>query len=236
MNIKKYFTKVALIAALVLILAGSLYLTCNMKAKLDLTRSELASSQSLYSVIEKEKLRLDSLVIDCNKTIAKKDSLIKANDKRIANQWAAIVKLQDSLKLVLDEQHAVKADSSYKYINWRIPPVTELKYSFDSTQVKSIHYTFLERDGFANLNTDLNNLVSNFKLNSFVKDSQIVELKSLNNVYISKLSICDNEKMSYKNTIEGLNKNVKKQKFFKNTANVAIIGLVSYIVIKAIVK
>jgi uncharacterized coiled-coil protein SlyX len=232
--VKKYFTQAAITIALVLLLAGSVYMYANTRTKLQLVQSELKASKSLNSIVEKEKIRLDSLAKAYKVTIAERDALIAKNDKRIANQWAAIAKLQDSLRTALAENQEVKADSSYKYINWRIPPITELKYSFDSSQVKRIHYTFLERDGFYGLNLKLNSVVDELKLNSSVKDSQIVELKSLNGVYISKLDICDKEKGAYKTEIEGLNKNVKKQKFFKNTANVAIVGLVTYIVIHSI--
>jgi len=116
-----------------------------------------------------------------------------------------------------------------------VKPTTELKYKFDSLQVKTIHYNFIERDGLFTVNTKLNGLVTDLKQVSFIKDNQIVELKSLNNVYTDRLSICNTENNAYKIQIQGLNKSVKQQKFLKTLGAGTTVGLAGYIIIHAIV-
>ena len=215
---KKYFTKQVLTVVLVVLVGVTTYATLNMRSKLLLTRSELLSARALYGIVEKEKSRLDSLVRIYVQSIEQRDAVIVSKDKQIAKQSLEIKVLKDSLKNVLVDIGNVTADSSYKYINDRIPPVAELKYPFDSTQVKNIHYTFIERDGLFNINIKLDGLVANLSQTSQLKDNQINELKSLNTVYISQREIYRRENEAYKIEIAGLDKALKQQKLFKNMA------------------
>jgi len=235
-KLKKYVTKTTVIMALALLAGITIYRGIGMRADLLLMRSELSSSKTLYSIVEKEKHRLDSLRVVYVKTIKEQDATIAQKEKVIANQEKAISALKDSLKTDLNNVAAVSADSSFKYINQRIKPIGELKYPFDSIQVKKIHYTFIERDGLFNINNNLDSIVVDLKRLSFTKDNQILQLKALNNVYLSQMDICTKEKEAYKIQIEGITKHDKKQKRQKNILGGALIGTVTYILINAVVK
>jgi hypothetical protein len=234
--LKKYATKSAVIVALVVLLGVGVNYTLNTKAKLDLTRSELSASQALNSLIGNEVLRLDSLEKALNKQVKERDVQLAIKDKKIAQQYVQIGSLKDSLKHTLTDVAQLTADSSYRYINARIKPVTELKYPFDSTQVKTIHYTFLERDGLFTLNGKQEGLITDLRLVSSIKDNQIVELKSLNSVYIGQRDICKIQNDAYTIQIKGLNKNITKQKTLKFIGGGTTVGLAAYIIIRSIFK
>jgi hypothetical protein len=233
---QKYITKLALIAGLVILIGIGSWSFINMRSKLDATRSELLASKSLYSIILKEKQRLDSLELVYKHSIEIRDAEIAKKTKEIFEQDRQIDILRGSLADALDEVQQVTANNSYKYINLRIPPVAELKFPFDSTQVKKIHFTFIERDGLFNINNKLDSLVIDLKQMSLIKDNQILELKNLNYVYLSQREICNKESNAYKVEITGLNKSVKKQKFLKNTAGAVAVGAVGVIILHTIIK
>lgn len=234
--LKKNITKASVIVALILLLGLGVNYTINTKAKLDLTRSELAASQTLNSLIGKEIMRLDSLEKALKKQIAERDIQISIKDKKIAQQYVQINSLKDSLKHTLTDVAQLTADSSYRYINARVKPVTELKYPFDSTQVKTIHYTFLERDGLFTLNGRQEGLITDLRLVSSIKDNQILELKNLNSVYIGQRDICKVQNDSYVTQIKGLNRDIKKQKTMKFIGEGTTVGLVAYIIIRSVFK
>lgn len=231
-DVKKYLSnKIIVYGVVALLLCGATYSYMNTRAKLAAVRSELLSSQMLNSIIEMEKHRLDSLIGVYKHSIAERDATIAIKDKNISRQMANIVLLENNLKNILAEQVKVVADSSYGYINERIKPVAELKYKFDSIQVKAIHYTFLERDGFAKTNLAYSYATSDLLQNSRLKDKQITELKSLNNTYLQKGDIYKKEREAYVIEIEGLNKSVKKQKFIKTLLiPPAAVGVIAVVV------
>ena len=232
---KKYFTKTTLTIALVAVVGLGIYINYNMRSKLAAARSELLSSQALYSIVEKEKVRLDSLVIVYTASIKNMDERIAIKDKQIAAQYKAIHVLQDSIKNTLADVQNVTADSSYKYINLRLPPVAPLVFPFDSTQVKAIHYTLLERDGLFEVSAKQETLITDFKITSSLKDLQILDLKGLNNIYVAKENIYKKESEAYQIQIQSLNKTVKQQKFLKTVSNSAVVGLAGYLIIHSIV-
>jgi len=234
--IKKYFTKTTAIIALVVLSTIGIYTAMNIRSQLMLTRAELEASRSLYSIIEKEKARLDSMRTTYIKIIAIRDTSIINRDRKIEIQSKEISRLRGELTAALEETKKVTADSSYKYINERIPPIAELKYPFDSLQVKKIYYTFLERDGLFIINGKLDVLVNSLGQSSILKDFQIKDLKSLNNVYISEKDILKRENEAYQIEITGLDKNIKKQKLFKTLSNGTAIGLAGYIIVNALIK
>jgi hypothetical protein len=164
------------------------------------------------------------------------DTIIARKDRDIVKRDKEISLLRGSLAHALIDVQALRADSSYAYINRRIPPTSELKYPFDSTQVKTFHYTFIERDGLFNINNSLYGLVDNLKQTSLFKDDQINNLRSLNSVYLSENEICKKEGDAYKTEVKALNKNVKQQKRLKTASNMAVIGAVGYIIISVLVK
>jgi hypothetical protein len=213
---KKYLTKTTLVVGLVILSFGGIYIAVNQHSKLTQARSELVMSNALNSVIEGEKHRLDSIIIVKSKAIKERENTISNQDKKILSQSKTITMLQDSLKHTLVDVNTVTADESYKYMNLRIPPVAPLKYPFDSLQVKRFHYTFLERDGLFDISSKQTILISDLNLTSSLKDSQIIDLKTLNATYISKDAICRKENDTKTAEITGLNKVVKQQKFLKN--------------------
>lgn len=235
-DIKKYLTKNTLIIFLAVCSALAIYSGVNLRSKMLLARAEVASSRHMYSVVEKEKVRLDSLVGVYKKSIVKRDAVIISKDKKIKQQQYSLKVLKDSLNNVLSDNSNVTVDSSYNYISLRVPPVAELKYKFDSVQVKNIHYNYLERDGLTMINSKLITINTDIQQLSSIKDNQISELKSLNNVYISKEIICRREKEAILIELNALNKNVKKQKFMKTLSNGTVVGLAGYIIIKALVE
>jgi hypothetical protein len=233
-DLKKYLTKNSLIIGLAILCAISMYTSCNQRSKLLLTRSELESVQVLNSYVDKERLRLDSLMIVLNKSIKERDVLIAKKDKKINYQYQTIALLKDSLKSTLGELASVTADSSYKYINDRVKPIADLKYPFDSIQVKKIHYTFLERDGLFFINGKLDTLVGDLRLSSYIKDNQIGQLKDLNNVYLSKNNLLNSEIQSQKIEITGLTKSNKQQTNAKRVAVTTGGVAIGYILIHAL--
>lgn len=234
--VNQYITKTALIATVGILLFVGGCSVYNLRSKLNLTRVELQSTSLLYSIVEKEKHRLDSLVIDYNDKIIKRDGLIREQTKVIAKQDKYIASLQDSLKEDLQDVMAVNADSSYKYINTRVKPLSERKYGLDSMQIKNIHYTYIERDGLFKINLGLDTLVKDLKLLSSTKDNQIVELNSLVNVYKSQGDLYKRENEAYVVEITGLNKSVTQQKRLKNIMSGVVVGTVSYIIINSLTK
>jgi hypothetical protein len=235
-TLKKYTTKTTLIVSLVVLSSILSYTTCNQHSKLTQVRTELKAEQGLNSIVNIEKHRLDSLVIYYGQSIKERDAIISQKDKKILAQSKTITLLQDSLKHTLINVGSITADSSYKYINLRIPPVAPLKYGFDSLQIKKIHYTFLERDGLFDINTKQTILINDLTLSSALKDSQIDDLKNLNSIYKSKLAISEKEVSVYKGEVVGLNKVIRQQRFLKNILlPPAAIG-VAAIIIKILVK
>ena len=235
-KIKRYLTKNTLLMVLVVFSSVAIYTGFNLRSKLLLTRSELLSSKSLYSIVEKEKSRLDSLARVYVQSIKDRDVIIRDKEKKIAGQEKIIAVLKDSLKHNLDDVSTVTVDSSYKYINQRVKPIAEQKYPFDSLQVKTIHYTFVERDGLFNITKGLDSLVVDLRLLSSTKDNQILELNSLNNVYISQKDILKKENEAYKIQVVGLNKAVKQQKLLKTLSNGTALGFAGYIIIHSLAK
>lgn len=236
MNIKKIFTKTNLVIVSIALAGLFIWSTANMRAKLSTVRSKLASTEVMLDIVSKEKFRLDSLEKVYKASIAQLDVIIVEQDKRITKANKAIGLLQDSLNTVKDNTTHVTADSSYNYIGLRIPPVAELKYRFDSVQVKGIHYNFIERDGLFILNNKKDLVIKDLSLSSYTKDNQINELKKLNYVYISKEAILLKEKESLVVEIKGLNKTVRQQKFQKLVSEGALIGIVGVVIVKALLK
>ena len=218
----------------VIIIGGLLFFGANTRAKLLDARSELAASKVLYSLVEQEKIRLDSMIAVYDYSIALRDEVIAINEAKIAKQQDSIKRLKKGLHEALDNTAKVNADSSYKYINSRIKPVSELKYPFDSIQVKNIHYTFIERDWLSTLNTSLDTLNNSLLKDVYLKNGQILDLHSLVNTYKSKEDIWKKENEAYVVEIDGLDKQVKKQKNMKNIAVGATAGAIVFILINAI--
>lgn len=212
-----------IIAGLLLTAAG--LFTYNAYTKVAKLRSDLKASNTLYSIVVKEKQRLDSLIVVYNDRIAERDSIILSERLKQEEQQAEIKRLREGLANALQEVAEVKADSSYKYIQYRVKPTSELIYPFDSTQVKVIHYTFIERDGLLGLNNSLDSL--NFGLlNSIdLMSNQIIDLKSLVKAHEDKESIILTENEAYKIEVVGLNKDVKRQKAVKNITTSTSVGL-----------
>ena len=211
----KYFTPTNIIIGLVILSSVVIYTGCNTRAKLVAVRSELAASQTLNTIVEAERIRLDDMILVYKDSLTKRDIVISAKDKKIVNQLGEIVSLQDALKNTLIDLGSVTAETSYRYINQRIMPRSERIFPFDSVQVKAIHYTFIERDGLIDISNKQNVLIKDLSSVSSLKDNQISDLNSLVNVYVSKDGICKKENDAYKIEITGLNKSVKQQKFLK---------------------
>jgi hypothetical protein len=155
-----------------------------------------------------------------------RDAVISLKDKELAKRDTEISTLRKSLSNALLQASTATADESYIYINTRVKPTAPQIYPFDSLQVKAIHYTFLERDGYLKIGVSLDSLVKDLRQLSFIKDNQIGELKSLNNVYLSKQGICEKEKIACQTEVKALNKDVKQQKTLKTISNATILGLV----------
>jgi hypothetical protein len=234
--IKKYVTKSAVTVGLVVLLCAGGYGLYNMSSKLSAVRSELLASKSLYSIIEAEKRRLDSLVVVYKGSIDLRDKIITVKDAEIRQQNINIDVLRYRLDEALAANAVVTPDSSYRYINKRVKATSEQVYKFDTTQVKNIHYTYIERDGLFSLNKKYVLIIQDLSLSSSLKDSQITDLKNLNNVYLSKGDMCRKENEAYVVEIDGLNKSVKQQKFMKNVGIGAAVGLVTYIIINLVTK
>jgi uncharacterized coiled-coil protein SlyX len=236
MDLNKIFTKTNFIIAGVVITGLLIMSNVNTRAKLSEARSKQASTEVLLSIVSNEKARLDSLVKVHVGTIKQLDSVIVKQDKKIAKDQKDIAALKDSLKIVQDNVLHVSADSSFSYINLRIPPIAELKYAFDSTQVKTIHYNFLERDGLFILNNKQGLMIQDLTLSSYTKDNQIYELKQLNNVYLGKEAILRKEKEAQSVEITGLHKTINNQKFQKWVTEGTLLGVVGVVVVKALLK
>jgi hypothetical protein len=236
-DVKKYLkNKVLVVGIIALLIVGGVYSTLNLRSKLSAVRSELVASKSLYSIIEGEKNRLESLIPLYKDSIAKRDVVIATKEKKINSQLKEINTLQDSLKHTLIDVGNITADESYRYINQRIMPKSERKYPFDSVQVKAIHYTFVERDGLFTINNKLNITIFDLRQLSSVKDNQITDLNKLNDVYLQRGDLCKKENEAYVIEIQGLNKSVKQQKFMKNAGIGVTLGLVTYILVNSFTK
>jgi hypothetical protein len=232
LNSTLYAIGATLVAAVVI----SVLVAMNINAKLSAVRSELASSKVMYSLVVKEKMRLDSLIGFYTHSVALRDSVIAIKDREITKQVASIVALENRLKGLQVELSNVTADSSYKFINERIVPTAEQKYGFDSIQVKTIHYTFLERDQLTYLNLKNSLVIGDLLSASKLKDSQIRDLNELNSLMLSKEAILKKEQESNKVAIEGLNDNIKQQKRQKNWLIGGVAGVATIIIIKSLAQ
>ena len=232
----KLFTKTNLTILVVAIVGLGLYATINMRSKILEAKTELAYLKNLYDSNEKEKARLDSLVNVYSLQIKNRDSLLAERDRKLKTKEEELSFFKDSIQTNLVNIAKVKADSSYKYINSRIQPISDLKYPFDSLQVKTIHYYIVERDGLLLIKAKLENIVSDLKVTSQIKDEQILQLKGLNNVYVDQRDLYKKEIDAYKIQVQGLNKQIKKQKFLKFLSGGTTVGLAGYILIHALIK
>lgn len=233
-NLKKYLTVTTLGVVLAIVTTFGLYTIFNTRAKLKLVEAELTSKTAMYDIVAKEKARLDSLATFYMQSIALRDTAIARKDRQVAELDKENLSLRHNLASALIDVKKLRADSSYAYINRRIPPTSELKYPFDSTQVKQIHYTFVERDGCFEINDNLTRLVDTLKIASFVKSNQIDDLKSLNDVYLRQNEMCKQENGAYKDEVKALNKDNKHQRIFKNISNGTVIGLLVVLLITAL--
>jgi hypothetical protein len=236
LQLNKYINKYTITVAGIALLVISILINMNMRSKLSAVRSELASSKVMYTLVETEKLRLDSLIGSYKRSVTLRDSIITLKDKYISKQVANIALLENNLKNLYATLDKVTADSSYKYINQRIVPVAEKKYGFDSIQVKGIHYTFLERDDLFNLNLNNSRVIGDLLGSTHMKDLQITDLKNLNSAYLSKEAILRKEQESNQVVIEGLNQTVKQQQRQKNIILGGAVGVATIIIIKSITK
>jgi hypothetical protein len=234
--INKYVTKTTVTIAVTLVFCATLYIAINQHSKLINARAELKSEQTINDVFEKEsKRKLDSLTVYYNASIKEREVLISQRDKKIVSQSKIINSLQDSLKHTLVDAGNVKADSSYQYLNLRIPAVAPLKYSFDSLQVKKIYYTFLERDGLLDISNRQTILISDMTLSSSLKDSQMSDLRNLNTVYISKLKIADTKNEAFTKELDSKDKVIRQQRFLKTILiPPAVVGVVA--IVKLFIK
>jgi hypothetical protein len=72
--------------------------------------------------------------------------------------------------------------------------------------------------------------VGDLKQLSSLKDTQIVDLKSLTNVYIDKLTLCESNNDAVQTENKGLKKEVKREKQMKTVSNVGVLGLIAVII------
>lgn len=230
MDVNKLFNKTTLIAAAAIVVAGLVYLNFNTRSKLLHTQNLLEATNTLYDMVARENARLDSMRTFYMDMIETRDSTIARSQRELNRKDREVAQLRKKLNNALDDVTKVTADSSYNYINLRVPKTSEQTYPFDSLQVKKIHYTFIERDGLTEINDTLSDYVLDLKQMSSLKDTQIVDLKSLTNVYIDKLTLCEsnNEAVQTENT--GLKKEVKREKQMKTVSNVGILGLIAVII------
>ena len=178
-NIKKYLTKDILILVLILTTVIGGYSTLNTCKRLQVSQQENDELAILNTYNIKQRAKLDSLTLVLKKIINERDALIVLKDKKIISQTLNIAKLKESNKQHVFDIKPLTSDSSYKYLQSRIPAIAELRYPFDSSQVKDIHATYIAKDDLDRLNIQLESIVENFKLLSYVQDTQIHDLKRL---------------------------------------------------------
>lgn len=221
------------------VLVGFLvYAGVSMANKITEYRNVNNNLESILDFNERQRHVLDSMVVQLNRSISERDSMIAIRDKQIYQHERTIESLRAALKTALSQLEQTTADASYKYINLRIPPVAELKFRFDSTQVKTIHYIFIERDGLFDISNRQAKLISELNFSSLTKDNQIAELKSLNNVYVRKQDLMQLERDLYYNQSTSLTKQVKQQKFLKRAGFLGgiVVGVGSSIAIHSLSK
>jgi hypothetical protein len=228
----KHYVAIGMVIALGL----SIAIGMNLRSKLLIERSKVAALEVTNTLIAKEKQRLDSLIGFYAYSVQIRDSAIAKKDRQIQHQVSDIVALENALKGLQGTLAKVSADSSYKYINQRVIPTSELKYKFDSTQVKTIHYTFLERDQLTYLNLKNSLVIGDLLQNAKLKDLQIKDLKDLNSLHISKEAILRKEYESKEIEVEGLGKANKQLKRQKNWIIGGAAGVATIIIIKSIAK
>ena len=224
------FNKIALIVGAILIVAGLMWSAISTRTKLAEVRSELEIAKSSYGYIAKEKARLDSLVGFYQYSVTLRDTTIARKQREINEKDAKLSWLRRSLAGALTDVKKLTADSSYAYLQNRMPSAVEKTYPFDSLQVKTIHYTFIEHDGWGVLNDSLTSYNYDLKQLSSIKDNQILDLKGLNNVYIDKFNLCEAQNGTVQAENKNLKKDVKKQHTQKTISNIGLLGLVVVII------
>jgi len=222
--------KVALIVSTALVAAGLIWYTVSTRNKLAEARSELEIVRTSLNIVAREKARLDSLVNFYQYSVTLRDTTIARKERESSKKDREIASLRKGLVGALADVKKLTADSSYAYLQNRMPKTSEQVYPFDSLQVKTIHYTFIRHDGVMVINDSLVAYNSHLKQLSSTKDNQIVDLKSLNNVYIDKFKLCEMENGGYQAQNNNLKKDVKKQRTQKSISNIGILGLVVVII------
>jgi hypothetical protein len=224
------FNKTALIVGAALVVAGLVWSAISTRNKLADARAELETVKTSYSYVVKEKARLDSLIGFYKYSVTLRDTTLAKKQRELDEKDAKLSWLRRSLAGALTDVKKLTADSSYLYLQTRMPSTSEKTYPFDSLQVKTIHYTFIEHDGVMVLNDSLTSYNYDLQQLSSIKDNQILDLKSLNNVYIDKSILCEMQKGDYIAANKELKKDVKKQRTQKSISNIGLLGLVVVII------
>ena len=222
--------KTVLIVGAIVIAAGLLWSAISVRNKLHEARYELETLKSSYTYVAKEKARLDSLIGFYQYSVTLRDTTIAKKQREIAEKDAKLSWLRRSLEGALTDVKKLTADSSYSYLQNRMPSTADKTYPFDSLQVKTIHYTFIEHDGWGIIKDSLTTFNYDLQQLSSIKDNQILDLKGLNNVYINKFNLCEAQNGDYITANKELKKDVKKQRTQKSISNIGLLGLVVVII------
>lgn len=230
-KIKTYGLAVA-IGLVVLLGSFSIYLAVKNRS----TLRELRLERDKYGLLEAEKKRLDSLEVVRLQMVEERDATIQELKTRYSWRQAEVKKLKDSLSNVLAEVDNLPAETSFEYINFTYPPLAERIFPLDSFQVKTFHRVDLGYKGEKLINLSLNSSITELKS---LSDSYYMQSENYKSLYLDRKTygeIVNKDNEALYGQVKTLNKQVNKQKLFKNLTGVGLLGTAGYIVVKSILK
>jgi hypothetical protein len=118
----------------------------------------------------------DSLLIAKDLRIIRLNDSLQTSEGRIRGLNRVYSDLEEEYQSLSDSLLTIPTDSSYTFLTEEAYPYDgELKYPFNEPQVKGIHLTFLETFTLADMNTVLNDKISELIFGGEIKDSIKVE-------------------------------------------------------------
>jgi len=230
-KLKTYGLSIAI--GLVVILGSfSLYLTFKNKS----TLKELSLERDKYGILAAEKHRLDSLEVVRLGMVKERDEVIAELKTKYSWRMAEVRKLKDSLSSVIADAETLPAEASFEYVNFTYPPIAERIFPLDSFQIKTFHKVDLGYKGEKIINLNLNSAMTELKS---LSDSYYMQSENYKNLYLDRKTyaeILNKDNTTLNSQLKTLNRQVNKQKLFKNVSSTALLGTVGYIVVTSILK
>jgi hypothetical protein len=220
------------IALVVLLGSFSVYLMIKNKH----TLKELTFERDRYGLLAAEKHKLDSIEVVRLGMVKERDKIIEELQTKYRWRMAEVKNLKDSLAIKNAKIDSLSADSSFMYINFVYPAISERRFPLDSVQIKTFHRLDINYKGEVEFNNSLSLAMNDLKR---LNDNCYLQTENYKTLYLNRKDFAevvskDNDVL--KTQVKTLNKQVNKQRLFKTLSGSALIGTVGYIVVTSLIK